>query len=107
MITDHKITDKKLQCNINRAAAKVSALSSGKVDKYEYLTGREILPSDQSRMMDKAKFIILLKEKLSKNKQKQLEIKVKTKKGNWRAWKNAQTLASIGIKWSRTKKYKF
>ena len=79
MITDHKITDKKLQCNINRAAAKVSALSSGKVDKYEYLTGREILPSDQSRMMDKAKFIILLKEELSKNKQKQLEIKVKNK----------------------------
>ena len=79
MITDHKITDKKLQCNINREAAKISALSSSKVDKYEYLTGREILTSDQSRMMDKAKFIIFLKEKLSKNKQKQLEIKVKNK----------------------------
>ena len=79
MITDHKITDKKLQCNINREAAKISALSSSKVDKYEYLTGWEILPSDQSRMMDEAKFIILLKEKLSKNKRKQLEIKVKNK----------------------------
>ena len=74
MITDHKITDKKLQCNINRAAAKVSALSSGKVDKYEYLTGREILPSDQSRMMDKANLLFSLKKSFRK-----------TNKNNWRS----------------------
>ena len=43
----NKIKDEKLQCNINREEAKISALSSGKIDKYEYLTGEEILKSDQ------------------------------------------------------------
>ena len=38
---------KKLQCDINREAAKISALSSGKIDKYQYLTGEEIFPSNQ------------------------------------------------------------
>ena len=42
---DDKIKDEKLQYNINREAAKISALLSGKIDKYEYLTGKEILPS--------------------------------------------------------------
>ena len=37
---------KKLQYNINKEVAKISALSSGKIDKYEYLTGKEILPFD-------------------------------------------------------------
>ena len=36
---------------INKEAAKISALSSGKYDKYEYLTGEEILPSDKSRII--------------------------------------------------------
>ena len=31
--------------------------TSGKVDKYEYFTGEEILPSDQSRILEQAKFI--------------------------------------------------
>ena len=51
-----KIRDKKLQYDINREAAKISALSSGKIDKYEYLTGEEILPSDQRRVIEQAKF---------------------------------------------------
>ena len=38
MITDDKIRDEKLRYDINREAAKISALSSGKLDKYEYLT---------------------------------------------------------------------
>ena len=42
-----KIRDEKLQYDINREAEKISALSSGKVDKYEYLTGEEIFPSNQ------------------------------------------------------------
>ena len=46
MTIDDKIIDEKLQYNINREGAKISALSSGKIDKYEYLTGEEILPSD-------------------------------------------------------------
>ena len=47
MTIDDQIRDVKLQCDINREAAKMSALSSGKIDKYEYLTGEEILPSNQ------------------------------------------------------------
>ena len=43
-----KIRDEKLQYDINREAAKRSALSSAKFDKFEYITGEEILPSDQS-----------------------------------------------------------
>ena len=46
MTIDDKIKDEKTQRDINREAAKVSALSSGKIDKYEYLTGKEILQSD-------------------------------------------------------------
>ena len=46
MTIDDKIKDKKLQYDINREAAKISALWSGKIDIYEYLTGEEILPSD-------------------------------------------------------------
>ena len=46
----------KLQYGINREAAKISALSSGKIDKYEYLTGEEILPSDQRRVTEQANF---------------------------------------------------
>ena len=40
----------------NREAAKISALSSGKIDKYEYLTGEEILPSNQQQIIEQAKF---------------------------------------------------
>ena len=50
MTIDDKIRDEKVQYSINREAAKISAFSSGK-NKYEYLTGEEILPSDQSRIM--------------------------------------------------------
>ena len=57
MTIDDKIKDEKLQYNINREATKMSALSSGKFDKYEKLTGEEILPSDQSRIIEQAKFI--------------------------------------------------
>ena len=56
MTIDDKIKDEKLQYDINREAAKISALSSGKIDKYEYLAGEEILPSDESRIIEQAKF---------------------------------------------------
>ena len=48
--------DEKLQYDINREAAKISALSSGKIDKYEYLTGEEILPSNQQQIIEQAKY---------------------------------------------------
>ena len=56
MTIDDKIKDEKLQYNVNRKTAKISALSSGKIDKYKFLTGEEILPSDQSRIIEQAKF---------------------------------------------------
>ena len=56
MTIDDKISDEKLQYDINREAAKTSALSSEKIDKYEYLAGEEILPSDQRRVIEQANF---------------------------------------------------
>ena len=47
---------KKLRYDINREAAKISALSSGKIYKYEYLTGEDILPSNQQQIIEQAKF---------------------------------------------------
>ena len=49
MTIDDQIKDEKLQYDINREAAKMSALSSGKINKYEYLTGEEMLPSNQNQ----------------------------------------------------------
>ena len=56
MTTDDKIRHEKLQHDINREASKISALSSGTIDKYEYLTGKEILPSNQQQIIEQAKF---------------------------------------------------
>ena len=47
MTIEDQIKDEKLQYEINREAANISAFSSGKIDKDEYLTGEEILPSNQ------------------------------------------------------------
>ena len=55
MTNDDKTKYEKVQYNINREVAKISALSSGKIDKCEYLTGEEILPSDQSKIIEQAK----------------------------------------------------
>ena len=54
-ITD-QIRDKKLQYDINKEAAKISALSSKNFHKYEYLTGEDILPSNQQQIIEQAKF---------------------------------------------------
>ena len=56
MTTGDKITDKKLPYGINREAAKISALSSWNIDKNEHLTHEEILPSDQSGIIEQTKF---------------------------------------------------
>ena len=56
MTIEDQIKDEKLQYDINREAAKMSALSSGKIDKYEYLTGEEILPSNQQQIIEQATF---------------------------------------------------
>ena len=56
MTIEDQIKDEKLQYDINREASKISALSSGKLDKYEYLTREEILPSNQQQIIQQAKF---------------------------------------------------
>ena len=56
MTIEDQIKDEKLQYDINREAAKISALSPCKLDKYEYLTGEEILPSNQQQLIQQAKF---------------------------------------------------
>ena len=56
MAIDDEIWDKKLQNVINREAAKVSTLSSDKIDKYKYFTGGEILPSNQKQIIKQVKF---------------------------------------------------
>ena len=53
---DAKIRDEKLQHDTNREAAKITALSSGKIDKYEYLTGKEIVPPNQYRGVEHTKY---------------------------------------------------
>ena len=56
MTLKDQIRDEKLQYDIDRKAAKISALSSGKIDKYEYLTGEDILLSNQQQIIEQAKF---------------------------------------------------
>ena len=56
MIINDKIRDEKLQYDINREAAKISALPSDKIDKYEYLVGEEILPPNYSKVTEQANF---------------------------------------------------
>ena len=70
------IRDEKLQYT-NREAAKISALS-GKIGKYAYVIGEEILPSDQRRLINQAKFTYSPLGK-ALEKQKQLRIKAKSK----------------------------
>ena len=56
MAIDDQLREDKLQYDINREAVKISALSSNKIGKYEYLTGEEILPSNQKQTIEKANF---------------------------------------------------
>ena len=56
MTTDDKIIDEKLQFEINREAAKVSASSSTKIDKHKYLTAEKILLPNQKKVTELAKF---------------------------------------------------
>ena len=55
MTINDQIKYGKLQYDINREAAKISALSSGKLHKYEYLTGEDILPSNQQQIIEQTK----------------------------------------------------
>ena len=56
MTINDQIRDEKIQYDINSEAAKISALSSRKFHKYEYLTGEDILPFNQQQITEQAKF---------------------------------------------------
>ena len=73
MKIDDQIEDEKLQYDINREAEKISALSSVKIDKYEYLTGGEILSSNQRQIIEQAKFIYSPLGKAFKKQAKKIE----------------------------------
>ena len=73
-----EIRDEKLQYDINRETAKISTLLSGKIDKYEYLTGEKIFPSDQSRIIEQTKFTYSPFGKAFEKQIKAIKIKVKS-----------------------------
>ena len=56
MTINDQIRDAKLQYNINREPAKISTLSSGEIHKYQYLTGKNIFPSNQQQIIEQTKF---------------------------------------------------
>ena len=60
MTIGDQIKDEKLQYDINKEAAKISALSSSKIRKYEYLTAEDILLSNQQQIIEQAKFSYFL-----------------------------------------------
>ena len=71
MTINDQIRDEKLQYDINRKAAKISALLSDKIHKYEYLTGEDILPSNQQQITEQEKFTY---SPLGKDFEKQIKI---------------------------------
>ena len=85
MTIEDQNRDERLQWDINKEAGKISALSSGKIDKYEYLTSEEIMLSNQQQIIEQAKFIysplgkafekqIIAIEDQVKNKLKQIDV---------------------------------
>ena len=76
MAINDQIKDERLQYDINREAAKISYLSSGKIYKYEHLTSEDIVPCSQQQIIDQTKFTY---SPLEKSFEKQLKIKVKNR----------------------------
>ena len=73
MTIEDQIREEKLQFDMNRETAKISALSSGKIDKYEYVTGEEILHSSQQQVIEKDKFTYYPLEKPFKKQTKTMD----------------------------------
>ena len=78
MTIDDWIKDEKLKYYVNRETAKISALSSGKIDKYEYLTAEEILPSNQKQIIEQAIFTYSPLRKAFEKQTKAVEDQEKT-----------------------------
>ena len=81
MTINDQIWDGKLQYDIIRKATVISALSLGKIDQYEYLTGKEILPSNQQQIIEYAKFTYF---PLGRAFEKQTETIEDQEKNKWR-----------------------
>ena len=79
MTINDQSRDKKLQYDINREASKISVLSPGNIQKYECLTGEDILPSNQQQIIEQAKFTYSPLGKAFEKQIKQLKIKVKNR----------------------------
>ena len=88
MTIKDQIRDEKLQYNINREAARISALWSGKIHKYEHLTGEDILPSNQQQIIDQARFTYSPLGKAFEKQIKTIEDQEKNKKSNSRSRPN-------------------
>ena len=73
MTISDQMRDENLRYDINREAAKISALSSGKIHKYEYLTGADILLSNQQQIIEQAKFMYSLLGKAFEKQIKTIE----------------------------------
>ena len=79
MTIGEKIRYEKLQHDINREEAEISALCSGNTDKYEYLTSKEVIPPDQRGVIEPGKFTYSALGKALKNQKKKMRIKEKNK----------------------------
>ena len=101
MTIEDPIRDEKLKYDINTEAAKVSALASGKIDTYEYLTGEEILPSNQQQMIEQAKFTYFPLEKAFEKQTKTIEGQGK------RQFDALETLKPKELKTKETKSIKY
>ena len=77
MTSDDEIGDEKLQHDFKREAVKISALSLGKFDQCECLTGRETLPSDQRIIIEQGKFTYSPLGKTLEKETKTIEDQVK------------------------------
>ena len=100
MTIEDQIRDEKLQYNINREAAKISAISSGKIDKCEYLAGEEILPFNQQQIIEQAKFTY---SPLGKAFEKQTKAIEGQEKKQFDALKTLESLKPKEVKLEETK----
>ena len=96
MTIDDKITDGKLQYNIKKEPAQISTLSSGKIDKYEYLTGVKILPPDQRRAIEQTNYIYSPLEKAYEKQIKRIEHAAEKQTKYLQTLKTDQRLKSVG-----------
>ena len=95
MTIDENIRDEYMQYDIKREAPKISALFSGKMDKFEYLTSVEILPYDQRKVIEQAKFTYCPLGKALEKQRKKIEDQGMKQVESLKALKPEEELESI------------